>query len=439
MNAHTFSRRAWLRGAGALGASAAVAGLPAGCGHDDDALTFFFAANPEEADARTKIIAAFEELHPDIRVRTVLSGPNPMQQLSIFCAGGRCPDVVMAWEFSYAGLADRGVLADLGTFLAADPDFADQLHSDSISALYETFTFDGRQYALPEQWSGNFLFYNPAIFAEAGVPAPPPRWEEPWSFNEFLGAAQELTERGTDGRIGRWGFVDAWAPGYSAALFGMNNGTPWSTPRMNPRHLNFDDDDFLAGVQFYADLATVHRVAPAGADVQSVSTMDLFSSGRAAMALGGHWRYQTFARAADLQFDVTVLPTGPHAGRACSNIGTTGLAIAADSPRQEQAWEFVKFVTGPVGQALIAETGLFVPVLRSAIDSPGFAAAHRGIGNLDVLRGGPAHSEGMPITPAWERVNALMERGFGPVLRGTRPAVSLKELSGPVDEVLARP
>jgi len=443
MTGTRISRRTALRGAAAVGA-AALAGAPAGCGRGDtDALSFFFAANPEEADARQRIIDAFCAEHPDIPVRTVLSGGNPMQQLSIFCAGGKCPDVVMAWEFSYAGLAERGVLADLNPFLAADPDFAADLRADSIAPLLQTFAYRGDdrsgQFALPEQWSGNFLFYNPGLFAEAGVAPPPRSWQQPWSFAEFLRAAQALTKRGRTGRVSQWGFVDTWSPPYSAALFGMNNGAPWSTPRMNPTHLNFDDDAFLAGVQFYADLSTRYRVAPAASDVQSMSTMDLFSGGRAAMALGGHWRYQTFARAEGLDFDVTVLPTGPRARRAQSNIGTTGLAIAADSPRAEQAWEFVKFVGGPIGQTLIGESGLFVPVLRSAISAPGFAAAHHRIDNLAVLTEGPAHSAGMPISPEWEKVNALMDRNIGPVLRGARKASSLKHtLCGPVDEVLAR-
>ncbi|MEZ0366331.1 sugar ABC transporter substrate-binding protein [Mycobacterium sp. pUA109] len=436
-----FGRRTWLRGAGALGA-AALAPWPSGCGRDDDALTFFFAANPEEADARLRIIDAFHRRHPEISVRTVLSGGNPMQQMSTFCAGGKCPDVLMAWEFSYAGLADRGVLLDLGTLLARDRRFADELRADSIGSLYETFGYAGGQYAFPEQWSGNFLFYNSKLFAEAGVTAPS-RWERPWNFSEFLDAATALTKRDATGKVTQWGFVDTWVPSYSAGLFGMNNGVPWSTPRVNPRHLNFDDAAFIDGIQFYADLANKHKVAPTASDAQSISTMNLFSLGKAAMALGGHWRYQTFARAEGLDFDITVLPTGPAApaGRAArTDIGTTGLAIAASSPRKQQAWEFVKFATGPVGQALIGRTGLFVPVLTSAIQSPGFTDAHRGIDNLGVLTGGPANSEGLPITPVWEKVNALMDRAFGPVLRGRRPATSLKTRLAPhVDEVLRKP
>src|ERR1700739_3041997 len=98
-------RRTLLRGAGTLGASIAL--WTAGCSHDDNALTFFFQANPPKAAASLRLMAKFERRHPDIRVRTVLSGPDPMQQMSTFCAGGKCPDVLMAWGFAFGGLAER--------------------------------------------------------------------------------------------------------------------------------------------------------------------------------------------------------------------------------------------------------------------------------------------------------------------------------------------
>ncbi|CAM4456769.1 maltose ABC transporter periplasmic protein [Mycobacterium basiliense] len=436
---HPFRRRTLLRGVGVL-TTASLAAWVAGCGSDvDDALTFFFAANPEEADARMRVIDGFARQHPDIKVRILLSGPGPLQQISTFCAGGKCPDVLMAWELSYAGLADRGVFLDLRTMLARDRSFATQLQSDSIAALYETFSYDGGQYAFPEQWSGNYLYYNRRLFGEEGVPPPPSGWEQPWTFAEFLDTARALTKRDAAGRVSQWGFVDTFVPSLSAGLFAMNNGVPWSTPRMNPTHLNVGNEAFIEGFQFYADLASKHRVAPSASEVQSMATTDLFSLGKAAMALGGHWRYQTFDRVDGLDFDVTALPLGPKGRKPCSNIGATGLAIAASSRHQEQAWEFVKFAAGPAGQALIAKTGLFTPVLRSAIDSAGFAQAHRRLDNLAVLTAGPAHSQGLPITPAWPKAHALMDRTFGPVLRGSRPATSLIAMSRAVDEVLSSP
>jgi ABC-type glycerol-3-phosphate transport system substrate-binding protein len=435
-----FGRRSLLRGAGAL-AAAALSPSAAGCASDDDALTFFFAANPDERDARMGIVDEFQRRHPDIKVRAVLSAPGVMQQLATFCAGGKCPDVLMAWELTYAELAARGVLLDLNTLLARDQAFAAELKSDGIGALYDTFTFNGGQYALPEQWSGNYLFYNKRLFAEAGVPAPPRMWEQPWTFGEFLNTATALTRRNGSGRATQWGFVNMWFSYYSAGLFAMNNGVPWSTPLKNPTHFNFDNDAFIEAVQFYADLANKHKVAPNASEVQSMSTPDLFAAGKAAIAMGGHWRYQTFIRADGLDFDVAPLPVGPRrqGQPAHSNIGSTGLAISASSQRKQQAWEFVKFATGPVGQTLIAESSLFVPVLRSALNSTGFAKAHQNVGNLAVLTQGPAYSEGLPVTPAWEKIVALMDRNFGPVLRGSRPATSLTGLSPALDEVLRTP
>ena len=140
-----FGRRTLLRGAGALTA-AALAPSAAGCASDDDenALTFFFSANPDEAKARMRVVDEFQRQHPDIRVRPLLSGPGVMQQLSTFCAGGKCPDVLMSWELTYAELAARGVLLDLNTPLARDKAFAAELASDGIGRLYDTFAYKRR-------------------------------------------------------------------------------------------------------------------------------------------------------------------------------------------------------------------------------------------------------------------------------------------------------
>lgn len=414
-----------------------AAPILAGCGTaDQDAVTFFFQARPQEARARMRIIAAFRERHPGIRIRTVMSGPDPLQQMLTYCAGGKCPDVLMAWDLLFAGLADRGVLLDLHPMLDRDPEYAATLRADSYPTLYGTFDYRGGRYALPEQWSGVFVYYNRKLLAQAGI-QPPVRWSQPWSFEQFLAAAQALTRRDDRGRVRQWGFADAWVPCYSAACFGMNNGTQWFSPPTAPIRTDIGDPRFAEGLQFYADLAVRHEVAPSVADRLSDSAADLFASGRAAMLLGGHWLYSEFVEQDDLDFDVTVLPVGPHGGPgAITGIGCTGLAIAAHSPRREQAWEFVKFATGPIGQAIIAESGLFVPVLQSAMGSPGFAAAHTRIGNLEVLTGGPAASRTMVTTSAWGKVESLMSRGCNRVLRGAAQADSLGAMAGEIDALL---
>ncbi|WP_024803926.1 sugar ABC transporter substrate-binding protein [Nocardia sp. BMG51109] len=434
------SRRALLRGAVVAGAAATVPGV-SGCSGDPNELTFFYQATPDEATVRLRIIEEFAKVRPDISIRVQMAGVDPQQQILTYCAGGKCPDVLMQWE-SYSRFAELGVLQDLNGMLDRDPDYAARLRADSIPQLYETFTFEGGQYALPEQWAGIFLYYNRKLFEEAGVPPPPARWEDPWTFAEFLGAAQALTKRDASGRTSQWGFVDAWpVPRWSGAIFGMNNGAEWFTPPINPTRTNVEDDRFIEGFQFYADLSVRHRVAPTSADMQSasasMSAMDVFSQGKAAMVLTGHWQYSALTAEPDLDFDVTVLPVGPRGQSAKSDIGTTGLGIAAASAKKDLAWEFVKFATGPEGQRAVAASGLFVPALRSALESPEFARAHTRIRNLEVLTGGPTHSHHLPVSPRWPQVDAAWHRATDRVLRGGAPASWFAEgLTGELDGLL---
>ncbi|WP_280386631.1 ABC transporter substrate-binding protein [Nocardia wallacei] len=431
------SRRSLLRGAAVAGAAAAVPGL-AGCSDDSDALTFFFQASPSEAKVRLRLIEEFAKVRPDIEIQVQMAGPDPQQQIVTYCAGGKCPDVLMQWE-SYSRFAELGVLQDLNVFLDQDPQYAARLRADAVPSLLETFRFRDGQYVLPEQWAGIFLYYNRKLFDEAGLKPPPSRWEDAWSFAEFLDAAETLTKRDASGRATQWGFVDAWpVPRWSAAFFGMNNsGVEAFDPPVDPVRANIDDDRFIEGFQFYADLSVRHRVAPLSADLQSqsasVAALDLFTQGRAGMVLTGHWQFNGLLDASDLDFDITVLPVGPHGGGARSDIGTTGLAIAADSRKKESAWEFVKFATGPEGQRAVAESGLFVPALRSALQSPEFTKAHSRIRNLEVLTGGPDHSYHFPVTPLWPRLDDAFRRASDRVLRGGAPASWFKD--EPVDEL----
>ncbi|WP_069159938.1 ABC transporter substrate-binding protein [Nocardia altamirensis] len=426
------NRRTVLAGGAALGAALAAPALT-GCDTDANALTFFFQAAPAEAQVRRQIIEAFGRLHPDIEIRVQLSGPDPQQQILTYCAGGKCPDILMQWE-SYSRFAALGVLQDLNVMLDKDPAYAAQLRADSTPNLYETFTFQGGQYVLPEQWAGIFLYYNRKLFDEAGLAPPPARWADAWTFDEFLNAAQALTKRDSSGKTTRWGLVDAWpVPRWSAAIFGMNNGASFFTPAIDPTRTNIDDDRFIEGFQFYADLSVRHRVAPLPADLQSQSALDLFIQGKAAMVLTGHWQYSGFLAMPDLDFDVTVLPVGPHGQSAKSDIGTTGLGIATSSPKKDLAWEFVKFATGPEGQKAVAASGLFVPALKSARQSAEFAQSHTRIRNIEVLTDGPDNSNHLPVSPRWPQVDAAFTRFADRVLRGAAPASWFK--SGPADEL----
>jgi multiple sugar transport system substrate-binding protein len=399
-------------------------------------LTFIFAANPDEAKTRQQVIDAFAAKNPDIKITTQRYGDDSVQQILTACAGGACPDVLMTFEIFYPALAERGIYADLTPFIESDPEFKATVIPDYPQDLVNAFRYDGKQIALPEQFAGMWLYYNKRLFEEAGVEPPPADWTDgSWTFERFLDAAKKLTKGSGD--TAQYGFVDGWAPFLSQTLFAMNNGVAWFDPPVNPTSTNMRDDRFVEGLQFYADLANVHAVAPPADQAASISAPDLFTSGRAAMMLSGHFMWPTLASAEDLDFDVGVLPVGPSGTTPKSDIGVTGLGISEASKNKEAAWRFVKFFTGPEGQKIIAESGLFVPVLKTVADSESFLGTHGRVENVRTMSDAIDHVNYLPITPALNEFLPALQRESGRLLQGSITAREMADIvAAEIDKAL---
>jgi multiple sugar transport system substrate-binding protein len=431
MTRQRVSRRTVLKATGALAASGLLPLTGVGSSRavaaqaetlEPAELNFYFGANPEEAKTRQKIIDAFNVKFPQITIKTQVAEGDPIQELQVQFAGGGGPDVMMAWELSYSGLGKRGIYADLNSFLQEDTEFAATVESEFVPALLQMFNWEGAQYVLPEQYAGVVLYYNKKLFAEAGVTPPPASWgDTSWTYQKFLETAQALTKKDGD-RVTQFGFVDAWWPPLSATVWATGNGGNWFDQYVNPTKSTINDPKMVEGVQFYADLANVHHVAPTIEEVSSQAPPDMFIGGTAAMALVGHWFYPAFAAAEDLDFDIGVFPVGPGGTTPKTDLGSTGLAISATTKYPKQAWEFVKFSTGPEGQKVIAESGLFVPVVKSVGQSEAFLSSHAKIQNTQVFIDAMEASVPLPITPVWAEVADIWARETDAVLRGEATA-----------------
>jgi multiple sugar transport system substrate-binding protein len=432
MNTRSFSRRQMLRTTGAATVAAAASPLllnahaaPATSLRAQELepaeLTFYFGANPEEAATRQLIIDAFMEKYPQITITPQIVEGNATQEIQIQFAGGASPDILMAWELDYSGLATRGVYHDLNEFIQNDPDFAEVVENDHIPELVGMFNWEGAQYVLPEQFAGVALYYNTAHFEEAGIEPPPADWTDAsWNWDRLLETAQALTVEEEN----RYGFVDAWWPPLSAAVIGTGNGGAWFDQYVNPSASTITDPNFTTAVQWYADLANVHAVAPTPEELagEDFAGPGMFQAGRASMALVGHWMYPAFSTTDGLEFEVGVLPVGPDGSTPKTDLGSTGLAISTQTEYPEHAWEFVKFSTGPEGQQLIAESGLFVPVLRSLAESDTYLDAHAAIENAAVFTTGIENAVELPITPVWNEIAAVWARETDRILRGEATA-----------------
>lgn len=120
-------------------------------------------------------IPAFEEANPDVKVNFENVGSASDQYSAIdnaLQAGSGFPDVAQFEYFSvpYFAVADK--LADLSEFGADD--YAD----DYVEAAWNGVHFNNTLYALPMDYGQVVMFYNQAVFDQAGITEVPTTWDE---------------------------------------------------------------------------------------------------------------------------------------------------------------------------------------------------------------------------------------------------------------------
>src|SRR5690606_7684956 len=122
-----------------------------------------------------RAVPGFEKEHPDIDVEVVNAGSSSDEYQALdnaIQAGSGVPDLVMFEYFAVPYFAVPGKLADLG------PLGADALADDFVPSAWNNVTMDDAVYALPSDYGPAVLFWNQAVFAEAGIDEPPATWDE---------------------------------------------------------------------------------------------------------------------------------------------------------------------------------------------------------------------------------------------------------------------
>jgi multiple sugar transport system substrate-binding protein len=365
-------------------------------------LTYYFGANPAEAQLRQKLFNQFEAANPDIKIVTQLDGVNHLQKLNTEIAGGNPPDLMMSWELDYPAYAKRGVYMDLNQFVKADNEFQNSVMPQQYPAVLDMFSYGGELSVLPEQITDTVLFYNKDHVKAAGVTMPT-SWDDPtWTWDRFLDAAKKMTQT-SGSRVTRYGYAEMWwYPLTVCSVIAAANGGDWFTKPVNPPagNSNLTDPRITAAVQWYADLTNVHKVAAANRSLATTPGFQLFMNGKVSMGIVGHWFYGAFAATKGLNFDIAPVPIGPSGSKhSRTNIGGTGI----NTKYPEQAWLFVKFWAGIQGQTAIAKSGLWVPALKNIGKSAAYTKSNSAMAHATIftenLSKGYVHS--LPISTAW--------------------------------------
>ncbi len=328
-------------------------------------IRFAFWGDPAEQAAYEQVVAGFEAAHPDIDV-TIDYTPGQTdyyRKIATDFAGNDPPDVFLINYRQFGQYAARGALEPVASFLDASSAIA---ASDYAPIAMDAFKYGGDQVCMPQNVSSLVVYYNVDLFTANGVPLP----AAGWTWNEFVGAAEALTQdTDGDGQVDQYGVVVEPIM-YRVVPFVWSAGGEVVDDLDAPTTLALDSPEAIAGIEMFVSLgASGHNVVPSEEEVAAEEDADRFMRGGAAMFLQSRREVPSLRQIEGFAWDVAPLPVIDEAATVLHSDAFCMASAAAD---QGAVWDFVEYAVGETGQLILAETGRIVPSRSDIAQSPVF-------------------------------------------------------------------
>lgn len=316
--------------------TAALVGL-GGCGGDEGGatLTVWQTYNEAENAVFKEIVEQFEAERPGVTVEIVrlpFAGAEPKILTALTTRTE--PDIARVDVAFLSKLAMKNALLDLGPYVPQE------FRDDIVPVALASCMYGGKLWGLPDQTNGLCLFYNRALFDQAGLDpdTPPATWDELVAFGKKL----------TNEKEGVFGI-------------GVRNSLWWSLPFFYTYGAEFLSEDgktcllnepaAVEAFQFKVDLYQKHGIEGGAWRAGGIQNDLGFQNGRYAMIMNGPWAVETLKQTG-IDFGVGLVPAGPAGTH--TNVGGNDLVVFRSTEHPELAAEFLKFVASEESQRMWA-------------------------------------------------------------------------------------
>jgi multiple sugar transport system substrate-binding protein len=263
------------------------------------------------------------------------------QQLSQGFASGKPADVFYVSADQLANYAGNGSLEPYGDDLANKDDF--------YPALTEAFTYDGKLYCAPKDFSTLGLVINQDLWKQAGLTEA----DVPKTWEQLAAAAAKLTQGGTVGL--------AFGPEYQrvGAFFAQAGGGLAKDGKASA-----NSEENVEALGFVKKMMN-DGVAKFSSDLGAGWGGEAFGKGQAAMVIEGNWIQGALDKDYPaVSYQVAELPEGP--GGKGTLTFTNCWGIAADSKNKDAARKLVEQLTSKENQLAFSQAFGVMPSIKSA-------------------------------------------------------------------------
>lgn len=321
----------------------------------DEQVTIVYARGKDDTKGSEKLIEAFEEAFPHIQVELREMPTDTGQQhdayVTAFNAASSEIDVFDMDVIWPAEFAQAGYVMELDRFIQQDGVDLDKYNQGALSAAQ----FNGKQWAMPKFIDVGMLFYRNDIISEEEVP-------RTWDELEEMAKEKQGTEGTEFGYLMQGkqyeGLVTnaiEFIASYGGEVLDENGNVVVNSP------------ETIKGLEKLVAIATSDFVPDNVTNFTEPESHTAFIEGQSVFIR--NWPYQ-YALANDEEqskiadkVGVAPLPAGDEG--SASALGGWMAAINKNTEHPQEAWEFLKFMTGAEGQKISAVYGGLAPTLHS--------------------------------------------------------------------------
>lgn len=297
-----------------------------------------------------ELARAFEATHPNIKITyraPEVGYPELLQRNLRDAITNTLPDVAFHGLNRQRALVDRNLPVDLKPFLDSDPAVTELGYTPELLSVGQV---SGVQSGIAFGMSKPVFYYNGDLVKAAGGDPDnlPTTWDE---LIELASAIHDPTKNVT-GMFYRWNAANDW--GWQA-LVRSHGGTFLDETGTKVR---FTEDPGRAGTRLLQRFAVE-------AQMPDLSTEVLFQemfSGRLGILHTSSAELGRMQREIGDRFQLLggAYPVAAEKGRIPAG-GQVVVMFTKDQAKQQAAWEFIKFVTGPVGATMMVKAVGYMP------------------------------------------------------------------------------
>lgn len=309
-------------------------------------IDIWYSNNEAEIAWGQAVVEAWNAEHPDeeVSAQEIPAGDSSEEVIQASIAAGNTPCLIYNTSPAAVPQFERqGGLVALDEF----SDGASYVQERTGEGVEQYQSADGQYFQLP--WKANpvMVFYNRALFEEAGIDS-----EEPplATYEEFLQTSRTLVESGA-AEAAIWPspasqFFQPWFDFYP--LFAAQTGGAQLVEEGEPR---FASEEGLAVAGFW------RTMYDEGLSPKEEAAGDAFADGQSAMAIVGPWAIAVYG---EVDWGVVPVPTadGTPVEETYTFSDAKSIGLYSSCENRATAWEFLKFSTSEENDGLLlAETG----------------------------------------------------------------------------------